>query len=215
MIEDSTWNLDATNSIAVCVGTFGDVDRWEKTAHTWALPSVEMQHERPARMTWNHGPSLHVARNDAARPPGCLDDTEWLCFLDADDELDPGYIAAMAAATKGLEGDWLLQPATLGIHADLCEDPHPVVIPRKNLLDGNFMVISTLIRTEQFHRLGGFQDWPIYEDWDLWLRAWRDGAQFKAVPDAVLRVHANPRSRNDGDRATQVSVYHQIRNRYL
>jgi glycosyltransferase involved in cell wall biosynthesis len=213
--DDSTWNLDATNSIAVCISTFGDLDRWERTVRTWAMPSVEAQTEPPARVTWCHGPNLQVARNHAARPAGCLDDTDWLCFLDADDELDPSFIAAMAAATENLTGDWLLQPATLGIHLDLHEDPHPVVIPRKNLLDGNFMVISTLIHTEQFHRLGGFADWPIYEDWDLWLRAWRDGAQFKAVPDAVLRVHVNPNGRNNGDRASQVRVYNEIRSRYL
>lgn len=213
--DDSTWNLNATNSIAVCIGTFGDALRWERIARTWALPSAEMQVELPARTTWSHGPNLHVARNNAARPAGCLVDSEWLCFLDADDELDAGYIAAMAAVTEDLEGDWLLQPATLGVYPDMSEDPHPVVIPRKELLDGNFMVISTLIRTEQFHRLGGFDDWPVYEDWDLWLRAWRDGAQFKAVPDAVLRVHVNPNSRNDGDRATQVRAYHGIRSRYL
>lgn len=215
MTDDSTWNLNATNSIAVCIGTFGDIDRWERIARTWALPSVEMQLEPPARITWSHGPTLQAARNNAARPEGCLDDTEWLCFVDADDELDPGYIAAMAAAAKDLEGDWLLQPATLGVHPDLREDPHPVVIPRKNLLDGNFMVISTLIRTSQFHRLGGFEDWPVYEDWDLWLRARYDGAQFNAVPEAVLRVHVHPNSRNDGDRATQLRAYHGIRNRYL
>jgi GT2 family glycosyltransferase len=121
----------------------------------------------------------------------------------------------MAAAVDGLEGDWLLQPATLGVYPDGREDTHPVLIPRKNLLDGNFMVISTLIRTEQFLRLGGFEDWPIYEDWDLWLRAWRDGAQFLAVPDAILRVHVNPASRNQSDRSTQVRVYHEIRNRHL
>lgn len=215
MTEESTWNLNAANSIAACIGTFGDTPRWERIVRTWALPSVETQSESPARTTWCHAENLQAARNNAARPEGCLDDCEWLCFLDADDELDPGYIAAMAAATKGLEGDWLLQPATLGVHPDLREDAHPVVVPRRNLLDGNFMVISTLIRTSQFHRLGGFEDWPIYEDWDLWLRAWRDGAQFKAVPEAILRVHVNPNGRNAGDRATQVRFYHEIRNRYV
>lgn len=207
---DTTWNLNSTSSIAVCVGTFGDARHWEKVARTWALPSAEMQDELPARVTWNHGPDLRAARNDIARH-----DTEWLCFLDADDELDPGYIAAMAKAAKDLDGDWLLQPATLGVYPDMSEDPHPVVIPRKNLLDGNFMVVSTLIRTEQFHRIGGFRDWPIYEDWDLFLRAWRDGARFMAVPDAILRVHVNPESRNNGDPATQFRVYDEIRNQYL
>jgi glycosyltransferase involved in cell wall biosynthesis len=214
IVDETAWNLNAANSIAVCVGTFGAA-HWESTARTWALPSVDAQRELPARWTWCHGPNLQVARNTAARPPGCLDDTDWLCFLDADDELDPGYIEAMAAATQDLTGDWLLQPATLGVYPDGSEDPHPVVIPRRRLLDGNFMVISTLIRTEQFHRLGGFHDWHLYEDWDLWLRAERDGARFTAVPEAILRVHVNPGGRNTPDRLTQIRVYNQIRSQHV
>lgn len=208
-------------SIAVCTGTFGEPDHWKALVEGRAWPSVERQTLRPVRYSWRHDTNLCGARNGAAEEP-ChpgsareqVPDAEWLCFLDADDELDPHFIAAMAAATDGLTGDWLLQPATLGIHPDGHEDSAPVVIPTKRLLDGNFMVISTLIRADQFRRLGGFEDWPIYEDWDLWLRAWRDGAQFKAVPDAILRVHVNPNSRNAGDRATQVRLYHQIRSRH-
>jgi GT2 family glycosyltransferase len=197
--------------IAVCVGTFGDTEPWESAARRWALPSVEAQRVPARRTTWCHGTDLQQARNTAA------EDTPhagWLCFLDADDELDPGYLEAMAAAADGLEGDWLLQPATLGIYPDGREDHHPVVIPPKHLLDGNYLVISTLIRSEQFTRIGGFGDWPIYEDWDLWIRAVIDGARIRVVPEAVLRVHVNPTGRNNGDRNTQLRVYQQIRHHY-
>ena len=209
--------------IGVYISTYGDQAAWRPLAER-AMASVDRQTVSPCHYCWHHGDNLHTVRNAAAMGPdrpqwvierGLAPDAEWLCFLDADDELDPQYIEAMAQAIDGLEGDWLLQPATLGIHPDGHEDPTPVVIPRKNLLDGNFMVISTLIRKSQFERLGGFADWPYAEDWDLWIRAWRDGAQFQAVPDAVLRVHVNPNGRNSGDRATQVRVYNQIRNQYL
>lgn len=213
--------MTAVANIAVCVATYGDQAVWEPLAQR-ALASIDRQAVRPIWHTYHHGATLQAARNAAAVEPYAPDwhrdlagTAEWLCFLDADDELDPGYIEAMAVATEGLDGDWLLQPATLGVYPDGREDAHPVLIPRKPLLDGNFMVVSSLIRRSQFERLGGFADWPYCEDWDLWIRAWRDGAQFKAVPGAVLRVHVNPNGRNNGDRAAQVRVYHEIRNQYL
>lgn len=197
-------------TIAVCTGTYGDETIWGPLAQR-AGASVDRQTVGPAWYNHTHSETLQNARNTAAG----TGEADWLCFVDADDELDPRYLEAMAGAVEGLEGDWLVQPATLGVYPDGREDPHPVVIPRKNLLDGNFMVVSTLIRKSQFERLGGFDDWPYCEDWDLWIRAWRDGAQFVAVPAAVLRVHVNPNSRNSGDRSTQVRVYHQIRDRHL
>jgi GT2 family glycosyltransferase len=180
-------------SIGVYIATYGDQSAWEPLAAR-ALMSVGRQTLKPSHHSWYHGSSLHEARN--AMTIG-TDRPEWLCFLDADDELDPHFIEAMAAAIDGLEGDWLLQPATLGVYSDGREDPEPALIPRADLLTRNFMVISTLIRSSQFQRLGGFDDWPALEDWDLWLRARRDGAQYLAVPDAVLRVHVNANSRNN------------------
>jgi GT2 family glycosyltransferase len=201
-------------TIAVCTGTYGGAE-WLTLAKERAGASVDRQ---TRRATWvsSHHQSLHEARNNAAASLQLLDDDiEWLCFLDADDELDAGYIAAMATATERLEGDWLLQPATLGVYADGREDTRPVVIPTKPLLDGNYLVISTLIRRSQFERLGGFRDWPCYEDWDLWIRAHLDGARIRQVPAAILRVHVNETGRNCAARETQLRTYHAIRSQYL
>jgi GT2 family glycosyltransferase len=205
------------SNIAVCIATYGDYSHWSKMVDAHAYPSAERQTVRPAAIRWIHGSTLHDARNEAAEDVArrrTAKAVEWLCFLDADDELDPHYIEAMSAALTDRKGDWLLQPATLGVHPDGREDPYPVVIPPKPLLDGNFMVIGTLIRRDQFLRLGGFADWAYCEDWDLWIRAWRDGAGLEPVPEAIYRVHVNPNSRNNGDRATQVRIYNQIRSQY-
>jgi glycosyltransferase involved in cell wall biosynthesis len=196
--------------ITVCISTFGDVDVWMPLAHR-AWRSAERQTLEPADIICAHRDSLEEARNAAAGHVS----SGWLCFLDADDELDPNYLAAMRQAVDMAVGDLLLQPATLGILPDGTEDPFPVVIPAKPLIDGNFLVIGTLIRAEQFHRVGGFRDFPCYEDWDLWLRAWLDGAMAVAVPDAIYRVHVSPNSRNNCSRPLQVATYNRIRNQYL
>jgi glycosyltransferase involved in cell wall biosynthesis len=197
-----------TAPITVCIGTYGDRTHWSTLAHERAMPSVDRQTIRPANLLWSHGPDLHTARNTAAEAAR----SDWLCFLDADDELDPFYLEAMTAATAKLaSGDHLLQPATLGIHPDGHEDPEATLIPPKPLLDGNYLVIGTLLRRAQFQRVGGFWNWPIYEDWDLWLRCRRDGATILPVADAIYRVHVNTNGRNSNDRATQLATYHRIR----
>jgi glycosyltransferase involved in cell wall biosynthesis len=197
-------------SISVVIATFG-APSWGHLAIDRALPSVQAQTVAPVSVNVVHGASLHEARNQ-----GAADATgEWLCFLDADDELAPTYVEEMDEAITAFHpDDALLQPATIGI-VDGLHDPVPTVIPAKPLIDGNFMVIGTLIRTEQFLRIGGFRPWPCYEDWDLFLRAWIDGADLIAVPAAVYQVHVSEQSRNNCDRSVQEHTYRSIRSQHL
>lgn len=197
-------------SISVVIGTFGDADVWSRQA-VRAVRSAQAQSFEPEGIYYQHGRSLHEARNEGAeRAAG-----EWLCFLDADDELDAHYLRHMTVAIESNGGwDLLLQPATLGVVGDR-EDPFPVVIPKKPLLEGNYMVIGTVIRRDSFLRAGGFRDFTMYEDWDLWIRMALEGAQHVAVPLAVYRVHVNQNSRNNGSRSDQVAVYKAIRNEHI
>jgi glycosyltransferase involved in cell wall biosynthesis len=190
-------------TVSIIVSTFGDRSIWHPLACR-AIGSAEKQTVK-SQVIYVHGASLQDARNaGAARAEG-----DWLIFLDADDELDPGYVEAMEAGT----GD-LRQPATLGV-VDGREDPFPVVIPKKPLLDGNYMVIGTMCRKDLFGQVGGFDDWPIYEDWDLWIRMWLLGAVPAPCPEAIYRVHVQQEGRNSQDRATQVKYYNAIRQKHL
>jgi hypothetical protein len=58
-----------------------------------------------------------------------------------------------------------------------------------------------MFERDRFLRLGGFRDLPRFEDWDVWLRFWLDGA--KIVPsDAVYIIHTSKDGRNQDDRKT-------------
>lgn len=180
-------------SIGVVVATFGDID-WRRIANQHAIPSIGLQTSAADQVAIVHAASLHQARNDGAKQL----DTDWVIFCDADDELDPGYVAAMRAVTAGCDGDWLIQPSTQGFHPDGTQDPSPALIPPRGptLLSGNHLVIGTLARTEQVIRVGGFRERPAWEDWELWARCWIDGAQIGVCPDAVYWVGVNAQSRN-------------------
>lgn len=225
-------------SITVVITTVGE-QCWADLARDRAEPSVDLGPTDALYML--HVPTasalvLGAARNRAAEeaPP-----SEWLCFLDADDELAPGYLQAMAdaierreAAAFGiLQGDLagrlpeglgeatmdaiarpaLLIPSIQYVRAG--QEPEEPLLPAwgRQVLDVNTAVIGTLIPRALFLELEGFQAWPIYEDWDLWLRALTAGAQPIAVPDAIYRAHVSPGSRNQ---QPDEGTYWQIRRRH-
>jgi cellulose synthase/poly-beta-1,6-N-acetylglucosamine synthase-like glycosyltransferase len=68
-----------------------------------------------------------------------------------------------------------------------------------------------MARTELLRKVGGWRDWPLYEDWDLWLRCHLAGATFEAIPRAIYRAHARVDSRNRApDRAARLAAHEAI-----
>jgi glycosyltransferase involved in cell wall biosynthesis len=171
--------------VAVIVATFGEL-RWAELAQRRAKVSAEL--EEPADLVVFHGgSSIAEARNTAA----AMTSTEWLCFLDADDELEPGYLRAMAA--RQLDRG-LLAPAIREVVEGI---PGPArVLDDRNMATLNPCVVGTLIRREIFDLAGGFWTERAWEDWSLFRRAWLLGEEVHHVADAVYRVHVNPSGRN-------------------
>jgi glycosyltransferase involved in cell wall biosynthesis len=194
-------------SIAVVCGTFGDRS-WVELAETRALPSAAAQTVAPVDVVHVHGPTLAAARNDAIG----LTNAEWVIVVDADDQLDAGYVEAMgrAATPSGLH-----QPATVGVYEDGSEDRDPILIsPKRSLIEGNWMVIGTMFERERMLRVGGYRELACLEDWDALLRLWLDGATFVQVPDAVYRVHVRSGSSRNGDARQHAKTFRAIRDRY-
>jgi GT2 family glycosyltransferase len=174
--------------VAVIVATFGE-DRWAELAHVRAIPSAIAA--CPTELIVQHGgTTIAEARNRAAASASA----EWLCFLDADDELEPGYLAAMGA--RQLDRG-LLAPAIREVVDGTPGPARTLDDERRNIDRGwNPCVIGTLIRREIFERAGGFWRERAWEDWSLFRRAWLLGEQIHHVPDAVYRIHVNPAGRN-------------------
>lgn len=168
--------------MTIIIATYGD-DSWRELANERAFPSALRQDVPVMRF---HGSDLPRARNEAAARAH----TEWLCFLDADDELEDGYIAALMAA----DGD-LRAPAVAWTTGS--SSTQPVTLHERDIINGlNPCVIGTLIRRDLFADVGGFWEWPAYEDWCLFRRAALSGARIEHVPGAVYRAQIRPGSRN-------------------
>lgn len=182
------------------VSTFGTPE-WEERGSGVPLSSAIRQ--RPFEAFAYHADDLTLAavRNEAATVAA----GDWLCFLDGDDRLDPGYLHAMYRARERL----LEVRTCVG-----CEPENALLVPAVSYDNGgqltgpkipawgrpleeiNCAVIGTLIHRNVFRAVGGFRELPVYEDWDLWLRAVRYGASLVAVPDAVYVAAASPEGRN-------------------
>lgn len=153
-------------------------------------------------------PRLRLMTNDsagvsAARNLGARHATgEWLLFLDADDRLRPGAVAALLAAARGA-------PRAVLVYGDYNTiDSEGRQIGRRGLLKGrrkpsgdvlarlargNFIVNGgvALARAEAFRAIGGFDTALRYcEDWHCWCRLAAIG-EFEFAPELLLdyRLH--------------------------
>lgn len=184
------------------VATYGDRS-WQQLAESRAVPSAMEQ----APVIRVHGETLHGARNEG------LDrvETPYVLFLDGDDELESGAVAALSAGTADLRVPSVryvtpaqtLRPAMLlrvaGHRHDCTGDC---------LEDGNFMVVGTMARTELMRQVGGWEPWKFYEDWALWWRMWRAGASIECIPEAVYRAHVRRDSRNRAPSIEEKNAVH-------
>lgn len=115
--------------------------------------------------------------------------TEWIAFLDSDDEWLPhhletvlgharGHVLASTAATS-TSGRWLGSPR-----------PGPVpVTPRSMLVPSDLVVTSaTVARRDVLEDVGLFRPLPRAQDMDLWIRALERGSGV-AVGEATVFYH--------------------------
>lgn len=205
-------------NVSIIVATFGSIE-WANRGNLTADAARSYGTYSVINTHLDDG-TLAEARNLSAKGA----DADWLCFLDAGDELEPGYLVAMWKTMRhwnlARRGDLrdnplLLVPALRRVHHAANGQTHrePPVIPdwERLLIDLNCAVIGTLVPRQLFLQVGGFRDWPIYEDWDLWLRCVRAGARMVPVPDAVYCAHVEDGSRNVGDRDVANRTYALIR----
>lgn len=187
--------------VTIVIGTYGDVEYWADVAEPAYKSALDQT--VTSEVIRSHGSTLMEARNYGAEEAT----GEWLVFLDADDELDVGYVEAMIAG----DGD-IRQPSTLGIVNGVSDD-FAVLIPKKNLIEANYLIIGSMVRRDLFLDVGGFDDYPILEDWECWIRLVLAGARVGHCPDAIYKVHVNLNSRNAG--TNHGNIYLDIRNRHI
>lgn len=192
-------------SISCVIATHGD-ETWRELASTRALPSTNGQGFLEVIQSHLPNGTLAESRNaGAAQAQG-----EWLLFLDADDELAPGFADAMRGAVKR-QGDSkprLYTPAV--IYARNATRPAPKIWPKMDFKVGNWCVIGTMIARDLFLTIGGFREYELYEDYALWAMAEAQaGVEVVEVPEAIYIAHFNRKSRNRSPGPRERFYWHQ------
>lgn len=114
--------------------------------------------------------------------------TEWVAFLDDDDEMLPGHLLALVRAQQ-IHGADIVWP---WFDVQGGTDPFPMHEGRQwDPTNPHQIPITVLARTEAVRAVGGFHDMPegsldprgqrAGEDWDLWLRMSAAGYRFHHV----------------------------------
>ncbi len=161
---------------------------------------------RPATVvvrSGNHG--LSAARNlGASRARG-----EFLCCLDADDRLAPGWLEA---AVRLLDEDPELAFVShwLETFGDERWEWKPTRCDLAMLLDRNTVNGAAVVRRDVFRAAGGFDETMRdgCEDWEFWIRVVARGHRGAIVPETLFhyRRHAGSMSRemHRGERFLQI-----------
>ena len=181
------------SSVSVIIATYGD-EAWAHMAEARAYPSLERQDDPDFKFLTHHelsGTRASSLNNAVTHTWG-----DWLIFLDADDELAPGYVGAMRRALEQHTSDGtrvLFTPAVQQIRKG--RPGPPFFFPECSLETGNWLVIGTMISKRLFEQIGGFDEHPHgLEDFVLWAKAVKAGAEIVKVKDAVYVAHVNPQS---------------------
>ncbi len=193
------------NNVTIVTGTFGN-PKWIELVDQRSRLSANLQALQAPYIHVHTENSLADARNEGAKRA----ETDFLCFLDADDFLDQDFILEMNKCISNTENRelTLFQPAT----KTFMSDEQPFIIPRKKLLNSNFLIIGTVVSRKVFLDIGGFdRDLQALEDWDLWIRCAIYGCGYTEVPSAIYEVANEPNSRNKDSN----KVYSKIKSRYI
>ena len=173
--------------VSVLIACYGD-EKWHRLALRRAFPSTEQQGAHEVIVEYEPDGTIASCRNQAVHQAS----GDLLVFLDADDELAPGYVSAISAAARH---NHLLTPMVSYVHGR--KPQLPKFWPEIPLDQGNWLVIGTAVPRDLFLEVGGFEEnIHGFEDWSLFARCWKAGAEITKVPEAVYIAHVSGGSRN-------------------
>lgn len=190
----------------IVVSTFGE-DSWKRLAEERAIPSARAQ---GCPVIHAHAGTLHDARNSSLAQV----QTPWVVHLDADDELEAGYLEGMSRLTSDVRVP-LVRYMQRGRAIARARFPtvagHLHACTAQCLPFGNWIVVGAAARTSLVRQVGGWRDFTWSEDWDLWLRCHLAGATFQSTTAAIYRAHVRANSRNrSSTKAEQLEAHRAI-----
>ena len=173
--------------------------------------SVQVAQRHPVRVIEQSNLGVAHARNRGAREAR----GDLLVFLDADDMLEPNFVARCWHSLKEAPPyvAYAYTPMRMfGAEQGIFQS-RP--FSRAAFYDGNFIPVTTLLRRAPFAAVDGFDpSLDAYEDHDLWLRLFARGWIGTFVQDPLLLYRRHGRSRNVLSRRVAQRIFVQVQARH-
>jgi len=121
---------------------------------------------------------------------------EYVAPLDADDLIDPAYIAECLSALGDSDAAFAYTDFQVFGKQTFLERPGEYNLYR--LLDRNFLTYAALIRKRDWENSGGYDETLIgYEDWEFWLRLGSRNRFGRYIPKSLFRYRKHGASLYD------------------
>lgn len=174
---------------SIVIATYGD-PKWQRQAERVALPSAKLQGD--FEIILYHDPDA-ISPAEPRNVAAAAAQGERIVFVDADDEIENGYVSACLGSTGGIR-----YPRVRYIPEDWNNTkplPQPSILPKRDLTTGNFLVIGSMMIRSHLLQVGGFSEWETYEDWYTFLKLTYLGDVPVLCMPAVYRVYKHHGSR--------------------
>lgn len=163
-----------------------------------------------------HRMGVGASRNQGAS----IASSDNLLFVDADDVLEEYFIEAMVktkAQTKAdiiypnvlLWSNWKKEYPKKNAWHESCD-----TVTKKNMLEYNQIVVTSLIPKELYRKVGGTPTIPILEDYQLWMECLRQGATFAKSIQSVLKYRQRTESRLRSNDEAKNEWFYKIKETY-
>ncbi len=116
--------------------------------------------------------------------------TEWVAFLDSDDEFLPHHLEALAARQEATGADVVYSiPQIPSAPSFVAAEPqYGLPFDPDVLRQRSYIQTTSLVRAELLRTVGGFQRQPgsDLDDWGAWLALLDGGAKFEHLPEVTF-----------------------------
>lgn len=119
--------------------------------------------------------------------------TEWVAFLDSDDELYPPHLQRLLDCAERTGADVIYPWFDKDVQWDIWGDREGKSFDAAALREGNFIAITVLARTAAVRAVGGFREdrnaegRSARDEYGTWLRMLDAGAKFAHLPERTWR----------------------------
>jgi glycosyltransferase involved in cell wall biosynthesis len=205
------WLLDAVRSARA--QTYAQVEIVlvdDGTSHAEALDCIRLAATRVDRFLRQTNRGLPAARNAGIRAAG----GRFIVPLDADDIIEPRYVAECMAAVSAAESAFVYSDCRI-----FGEQHYLETLPEYNLydlLDRNSLTYAALIRREEWELAGGYDESMRngYEDWEFWLRLGAANRFGRRLPRPLFRYRRRKGSLYDVALAHHAEIVAYIQSRH-